>query len=310
MRCNMTTTIRQAYLDASDARAVAHIASCPACQAEMAALMRVERALNALPEVQAPPAVRAAMARLEAETHGRTLACAETLDLLEPYREGDLDASMTFLVEDHLLACRPCEIALTQAEMLAGLLRTLPVLAPPEAIAERIAAARAPWWRKLLPAPRVVWRTGWALAGLAMVMAVGQQAAPRLAALMQPAKPLPTYRVIDIPPTLPAPEKISTTTDAPKPKSVQAVGEQSDVRPPARRRTPPRRPPVAAPRPPVVIPDSVTPTVVARTPAPTPDCSAKAVIEDLEFANTMNDAANALSAPNFAMGSSTANPAV
>jgi len=98
----------------------------------------------------------------------QALTCTDVRQVLESWRAGELDGQQAFLVEDHLLWCAPCAGEAEHANILTQALRTLPQLDVPNVVSERIAAARVPWWKRLLPDPAPVWgRMGLAMGALA-----------------------------------------------------------------------------------------------------------------------------------------------
>ena len=134
----------------------------------MARVEQLKQLLISLPVREVPPAVQAGMDRLAAAVGDQQFTCTDTLPLLEAWRESALDAASMFLVEDHLLDCPRCTLALEQAEQVSVLLRSLPQLTPPDAIAERLAQARQPWWHRWVmpaPAPSLRWGQTLTLAG-------------------------------------------------------------------------------------------------------------------------------------------------
>jgi|GEM_PF-1773574 len=162
----------------ADPRWADHLVSCVSCRTEARVAGRLRQAMQALPMQDAPAKVGVRLQERLAATGDRRLGCDETLELLEPYREGLLAAAETFLVEDHLLWCASCAEELETADMLAGAMRALPQLAPPESIAQRIALARVPWWQRLWTTPAPSWsfgrllRAGGAMAAAALLFAV------------------------------------------------------------------------------------------------------------------------------------------
>jgi predicted anti-sigma-YlaC factor YlaD len=154
-----------------------HSAACTSCRNICTQLSHLHAALSTLPDMQASSRVTSALSELAAATAEQTLTCDHTLELLEAWRAGELDAATAFLVEDHLLWCEACSQAAEAAEILSEVLLAMPELASPAAVAERIAHARLPWWQRLLPAPlpNFTWqgvRTVGALAAAAAVFAV------------------------------------------------------------------------------------------------------------------------------------------
>lgn len=173
MQCPLTPERWQQYHDTGDPAVARHLASCATCRAEDEKLARLQDALASLSVYQVPRTVTQRMAALNTEVGEQSLTCTDTLHLLEAWRDGELDAARAFLVEDHLLGCMPCSEALAQADILTEALRALPALEAPAVIAERIAQARIPWWKRLLPAPApsLSWTRQFAMAsGIAAAM--------------------------------------------------------------------------------------------------------------------------------------------
>ncbi|MHB0939450.1 MAG: anti-sigma factor family protein [Armatimonadota bacterium] len=162
----------------ADPRWTDHLASCASCRAEADRAEQLSRAMRELPRQETPADVTARLQQLSAATGTRSLECAETLELLEPYREGLLATEESFLVEDHLLWCASCAGALETADVLATAMRALPQMAPPDSIAERLALARLPWWQRLWTAPAPSWslrrllQVSGAMAAAALLFAV------------------------------------------------------------------------------------------------------------------------------------------
>lgn len=139
-----------------DAQAARHLEVCATCRAEAARYTQLSSILASV-TIDAPSAMKQRAFELQKTIGHQVFACAETLEVLEAWREGELDVTQSFLVEDHLLWCDSCNEALASADILATTLRNVPVLDSPMAIAARLQAARLPWWQQLLPAPMPVW---------------------------------------------------------------------------------------------------------------------------------------------------------
>ena len=96
----------------------------------------------------------------------------ETLRLLGPYRDGELDLATCLRVEEHLAACPACRAALEEEKALGDLVASeAPRFAAPPFLKARLRAALPeeapspfPWWRRLSPA--------WRYSGLAGAVAV------------------------------------------------------------------------------------------------------------------------------------------
>jgi len=156
----------------ADLRWADHLASCASCRTEASVAAGLRQTMQALPERDAPAEVGNLLQQRLIATEDRRLGCDETLELLEPYREGLLNVTETFLVEDHLLWCASCAEELEMADGLAGAMRALPQLTPPDSIFERVALARLPWWQRLWTTPAPSWSFGRLLqAGSAMAAA-------------------------------------------------------------------------------------------------------------------------------------------
>ncbi len=210
MRCPETAKI-WIQEDLTDPQRLAHLAGCPACRAEADHVARLQAMLTHLPQADAPLSVDARLRTLAVETGEQRLSCERTLDLLEAWREDELDAVGRFLVDDHLLWCPACAHAAEAADTLSVLLHGLPTLTPPDAIAERIAHARLPWWRRLLPspAPRPAW-------GRVLPVA-GAMAAAMLLLTFSLQSPPPNQDTTaklprSVSPSMPAPPRIHYTT--------------------------------------------------------------------------------------------------
>lgn len=192
-----------------DPRWTDHLASCASCRFEADRSAQLQTVLQSLPQPEAPVAVAMRLHQLAAATDRQSLECAEALELLEPYREGFLDDAQTFLVEDHLLWCTSCAAALETADSLTLALRALPQMTPPDAIAERLATARVPWWQRLWTAPAPSWNLG-RLLQVGGVMAV----VALCFAMLTKTQPKKDYAKLT--PT----NKVSATQDKQKPPKV------------------------------------------------------------------------------------------
>jgi anti-sigma factor RsiW len=74
-------------------------------------------------------------------TRPEILSCEETLDLLEPYLDGDLPPREADPVRRHLAGCPACAAELALAERIQRELRVLPQPDCPPAILDRVRAA-------------------------------------------------------------------------------------------------------------------------------------------------------------------------
>lgn len=157
MQCPITPELWQHYRDTGDVQVKQHLATCARCRAEAAQFAVLQSSLASLAMPAAPAAVALRVREMAQATQGHALSCRETLTLLEAWREGELPAPQAFLLEDHLLWCAPCSTALVQAEAVTTLLRDLPRMTAPDAVAERIAHGRLPWWQRLPLAPPPSW---------------------------------------------------------------------------------------------------------------------------------------------------------
>jgi len=157
MRCPQNPEYWQQYSEAGDPAAAQHLKYCAACREEAANAARLPHVLAQMPTLDAPKIVVERFQALAEATAGLQLTCDDVLMLMEAWREGDLDAQRSFLMEDHLLWCESCADALAQADALTTALRNMPVLMPPPEIAERIAAARIPWWQRMLQPVQPIW---------------------------------------------------------------------------------------------------------------------------------------------------------
>lgn len=153
MQCPLTPELWQRYQDTGDPEVIQHLASCASCRAEAEKLALFQTSLASLAACTLPGDIRQRMEKLDSQVHGQSLTCTDVQNELEAWRDGAVDPSRSFLIEDHLLVCPSCTHALEQAEMLTGILQALPIQDVPVAVAEQIARARAPWWQRLLPTP-------------------------------------------------------------------------------------------------------------------------------------------------------------
>lgn len=156
MGCLITSEDWQKFHDTGDARVARHLEVCATCRVEAARYTQLSSIL-ALMTIEAPLAMKQRAFALQNTIGHQVFECAETLEVLEAWREGELDSTQSFLVEEHLLCCDSCNEALASADILATTFRNLPLLDSPVAIAARLQAARLPWWQQLLPTPMPVW---------------------------------------------------------------------------------------------------------------------------------------------------------
>ena len=185
----------------ADPRWSDHLASCASCRAEADRAAQLRRTMQTLPSVAAPAAVAGRLQQMAAATAARSLECDETLERLEPYREGLLNAEERFLVDDHLLWCEACAEALEAADALTTVLRALPQVEAPECIAERLVQARLPWWQRLWTAPA----PSWSLRRLLQVSGAMAAAALLFAVMVntpKPGQPVADNPTKDIPPVV------------------------------------------------------------------------------------------------------------
>ena len=135
------------------------------------------------------------------------------------------DTPHAFLVEDHLLWCAPCTRALAYAEALAAALHALPTLTPPAVIAERLAAARLPWWVRMLQPLQPAWgRLAPATIGVfafTVLLVAGILHAPTGNQMAVKTPPVPKPHVIatrpaaqSLQPKLPEPRSFTAQTDS------------------------------------------------------------------------------------------------
>ena len=156
MRCPLTPELWQDYQDNGDSQVAKHLASCPVCRAEAGRLEHLREALSALPSHEVPLETAIRMRQLAAAARGKSLSCPEALANLDRLIEGELDPAGSFLIKDHLIQCKPCAAESAKAEALLYALSSLPQLAVPAVIAERIELARLSLWHRLLPKPSPV----------------------------------------------------------------------------------------------------------------------------------------------------------
>ena len=210
---------------------------------------------------------------------------ARLRELLSAYIDGEVSASETLRVEEHLAGCQECQDELASLRSTVGLLRRLPELAVPRSFA----LSEAPQRR---PTPTIVWTARLATSVAAVLLValllgdivglVGQQrqledAASR-AAVQAPGAPAPLAAVRGIPeaaapelesaPALAAPPA-PAAAPAPAPSPAPAVSE------PAQAFAPPAAPSPAAEAAPSVA-AAAAPSLGALAPAATPSPTADA----------------------------------
>lgn len=149
MRCPLTPEQWQHYFENGDPLVEKHLASCAACRAEAEDVARLTAALTDLPMLATPERLPNSFQQLATATAGRHFTCDDAVQLIDAWVEGDLSPAQAFLMEDHLLWCPTCTAEVARAEQVAGLLHGLPTLDAPAVIAERLVAARRPWWQRV-----------------------------------------------------------------------------------------------------------------------------------------------------------------
>ena len=204
---------------------------------------------------------------------------ARLRELLSAYIDGEVSASETLRVEEHLAGCQECQDELASLRSTVGLLRRLPELAVPRSFA----LSEAPQRR---PTPTIVWTARLATSVAAVLLValllgdivglVGQQrqledAASR-AAVQAPGGPAPLAAARGIPeaaapelesaPALAAPPA-PAAAPAPAPSPAPAVSE------PAQAFAPPAAPSPAAEAAPSVA-AAAAPAAPAAAPGPAP----------------------------------------
>ncbi len=187
MKCPQTDIDWQGYSEAEDVRMKQHLTGCHACRVRASEYDALHALLAALPTVAAP--VTAAPAAAPAGE----LTCTQFHELLEQWREGELDTTKAFLMDDHILWCDPCAAEVERAERLQILLNDMPSLTVPAIVSERIAAAQVPWWERILPPAHAWQRVGWATAAAALLLVTTLSRTPQVANVARvPQQPRPT----------------------------------------------------------------------------------------------------------------------
>jgi anti-sigma factor RsiW len=73
--------------------------------------------------------------------HEDRMLCEESLDVLEPYVDGDLPAEEAFRLQEHLAGCPACAAELVLAEKVQRELRALPLPDCPPGVLEKVRQA-------------------------------------------------------------------------------------------------------------------------------------------------------------------------
>lgn len=168
MSCPQSPGCRQPM---TDAQWQAHLAQCPACRQDDVRQQRLGAVLAALPLISPPTSVCLRMEALQTEVGERRFGCMDMVPLLDAWCDDTLDAPTRFLMEEHLLACAACAMAVAQTACLTAHLSQLALPAVPATVAERITRARMPWWRRWQPVALPQWAAGAvAVAGVAVVL--------------------------------------------------------------------------------------------------------------------------------------------
>jgi anti-sigma factor (TIGR02949 family) len=98
------------------------------------------------------------------------ISCADALDFLEPYLDGDLPPRETERLREHLGSCAACAAELALAERIQRELRSLPQLdCPPEVIERVVRRGRG----EVVPFPGRREPLRWRIAAAAAVVALG-----------------------------------------------------------------------------------------------------------------------------------------
>ena len=266
MKCPLTARDWQEYTETGDVRIKQHLAGCAACRVRASEYDSLHAVLAAMPVVKSP-----AVAAPQSAPVGE-INCAEFRTMLEAWREGELDATKTFLMDDHLLWCDPCAIEVERAERLGVLLHELPEVYVPAAVAERIRAAQVPWWERLLPPAHAWQRLGWATAAIALVLA--STILPRTSQLVNLAKGpqnKPTISTVKPPETKPSVPNVVVpieTNQAVVTPVEEPIAEVQPVVAHSKKRIPAVRPATIETPAPTYVPPKTE--YVAPVPVPTP----------------------------------------
>lgn len=186
MKCPQTDIDWQEYSEAEDVRLKQHLTGCHACRVRASEYDALHALLAALPTVATP--VTAAPATAPAGE----LTCTQFHELLEQWREGEIDTTKAFLMDDHMLWCDPCAAEVERAGRLQILLNDMPSLTVPAIVSERIAAAQMPWWERILPPAHAWQRVGWAAAAAALLLVTTLSRTPQVANVAHVPQPRPT----------------------------------------------------------------------------------------------------------------------
>lgn len=201
-----------------------HLRVCALCSEALAGVRTATTALRHLPAVAAPDDLRERVADRLTAGHARPLTCREAGPLIHAQVDGELAPAMMAPLRRHLRECLHCHAELVALSAVAGLVRSLRVLATPAAVRETVWAAlrvhqepaqvgrplSAPWAARLGPA-----------LAAAAVVAVGVLGF--LGSRARPARPTPavvaTAPMATDAPTA-EPRKADTEVAAPGPSDV------------------------------------------------------------------------------------------
>jgi predicted anti-sigma-YlaC factor YlaD len=125
-----------------------HLLSCATCRAQAEKLFAVSGLMHNLPVMETPPTMRESVDMLATAVGDSQITCETALPMIELYRDGMLNSTDSFLLEDHLLWCEPCASVLEQSAIVSGLLSEMPQIDPPAEIAARVRLTKPPLWTK------------------------------------------------------------------------------------------------------------------------------------------------------------------
>lgn len=180
MKCDVCQPLLSVYvddvLDDAEREAVrAHVDACAHCQNELRALQSLKSLLASCNGSSAPSnMVSHIFAAVQSAPSLPSLTCDETLFLLSPYIDNELDETDARRVLNHVAVCDACYAELCALERQSLMLSAMPEVRAPaalkEAILERVAQLPEGWWTGLLHRVRTAvilqprWSYGWATA--------------------------------------------------------------------------------------------------------------------------------------------------
>lgn len=117
-----------------------HLGQCLACRCEAGELQQVKGLIHSLPEVEPPDDLQGRLtAKMGVSGREQPVPCQQVASLLPAYLDAQLEQEQSRLVGDHLEQCSSCRKEEAALERTVELVHSLPEVAPPPVIRERVA---------------------------------------------------------------------------------------------------------------------------------------------------------------------------